>query len=115
VLPGQSQPPWQGGLTIAAAQQMSLAQSVVWFGSAVPGFLNVFNVFKQHPTAICQRFSAPLPPQWSEQVDETSSRVGWPNESAVFGGLWLMPLDVFPAGGSGMKAETEHFGILMQN
>ena len=94
---------------------MSLAQSVVWFGSAVPGFLNVFNVLKQHPTAICERFSAPLPPQWSEQVDETSSRVGWPNESAVFGGLLLMPLDVFPAGGSGMKAETEHFGILMQN
>ena len=84
---------------------MSLAQSVVWFGSAVPGFLNVFNVLKQHPTAICERFSAPLPPQWSEQVDETSSRVGWPNESAVFGGLLLMPLDVFPAGGSGMKAE----------
>lgn len=84
-------------------------RGVVWFGRPW-----VFDVFKQHPTAICQRFSAPLPPQWSEQVDETSSRVGWPNESAVFGGFWLMPLDVFLAGGSGMKAETEHFGILVQ-
>eukprot|EP00435_Cladocopium_sp_Y103_P053172 s2801_g17.t1 len=37
-----------------------------------------------------QMFSAPLPPQWSEQVDETSSRVYFFNR-ATGDSLWMHP------------------------